>query len=230
MGMSAQPSPLPKLPTDLDLLRRIGEGDSHAAEMLMRRHNRALYRTARAILRDDAEAEDAVQDAYLQAFRSAASFRGESSVSTWLVRIAANEALMRRRRDVRRAQVIPIDVESGESLMENVADESARGPESEAFGAEVRTLLERRIDELPDLYREVFMMRAVEEMTVEETAAALGLPEATVRTRFFRARALLRGSLERDLDSALGDVFAFAGERCDRIVAEVLQRLVAPTI
>ncbi len=210
---------------DEDLLRRIGHGDRHAAELLIRRHNRTLYRTARAILRDDTEAEDAVQEAYLHAFRAAGDFRGESSVSTWLVRIAANEALMRRRREARRAQVFPIDSQAGETLMENVADERSAGPEQEAFQGELRRLLEKRIDALPDLYRAVFMMRAVEEMTVEETAAALGLPDATVRTRFFRARALLRGTLEHDIDSALGDAFAFAGERCDRIVAGVLARL-----
>lgn len=212
--------------SDADLLRRIPQGDSRAAEALMRRHNRTLYRTARAILRDDADAEDAVQDAYLQAFRASDGFRGESSVSTWLVRIVANQALMRRRRNVRRAEIIPIDAEAGQGMMEQVPDSETRGPEEEASNAQLRGLLERRIDDLPDLYRPVFMMRAVEEMTVEETAAALGIPAATVRTRFFRARALLRGSLERDFDSALGDAFAFDGERCDRIVARVVAALV----
>ena len=128
MDMTAQPSTLAASASDADLLERACRGDSRAAHDLMRRHNRTLYRTARAILRDDAEAEDAVQEAYLRAFRSAESFRGESSVSTWLVRIAANEALMRRRRDVRRAQVIPIDAEAGEALMEQVADDESSGP------------------------------------------------------------------------------------------------------
>lgn len=210
---------------DAELLQRIREGDARAAETLMRRHNRTLYRTARAILRDDAEAEDAVQDAYLQAFRHIGGFRGESSVSTWLVRIAANEALMRRRRNLRQAQVIPIDMQAGDSAMEQIADDNAAGPERKACNAELRRLLESRIDALPDLYREVFMLRAVEELTVGETSAALDLPAATVRTRFFRARALLRGSLERELDQGLADVFAFAGERCDRIVTHVLSRL-----
>ena len=212
-------------PTDLEMVERVRAGDAAAMEPLMRRHNRTLYRTARAILRDDTEAEDAVQDAYIQAFRGLASFRGESSFSTWLVRIAANEALMRRRRNVRRSEVIPINHESGELQMDDIAQEPAAGPEYQAQSAEVRRLLEQRIDALPDLYRAVFVMRAVEEMSVEETAVALGLPPATVRTRFFRARALLRSSLEREVDNALFDVFAFDGERCDRIVARVTREL-----
>lgn len=221
--MSALPSPAtPASPTDIELVGRIGAGDRRAMEQLMRRHNRTVFRTARAILRDDAEAEDAVQDTYLKAFRNLSAFRGDSSFSTWLVRIAANEALMRRRRIARRAEVIPIDHESGESLMEEVMADHAEGPERQALDAEVRRMLERRIDSLPDLYRSVFVMRAVEEMTVEETAAALGLPEATVRTRFFRARGMMRASIERDVDQALLDVYAFDGERCDRIVARVL--------
>ena len=109
--------------------------------------------------------------------------------------------------------------------MEEIAQDPVAGPESQAIGAQVRSLLEQRIDALPDLYRAVFVMRAVEEMSVEETAAALDLPPATVRTRFFRARALLRSSLEHDVDNALAQVFAFDGERCDRIVARVTREL-----
>jgi RNA polymerase sigma-70 factor (ECF subfamily) len=214
--------------SDLDLIERARGGDSGALEPLMRRHNRTLYRTARAILRDDADAEDAVQDAYLQAFRNLAAFKGESSFSTWLVRIVANEALMRRRRNVRRSEVIPINHEIGETMIEEIAQDPAIGPEGLASGAQMRRLLERRIDALPDLYRAVFVMRAVEDMSVEETAAALDLAPATVRIRFFRARALLRSGLERDVDHALLDVFAFAGERCDRIVAGVMRDYLSP--
>ena len=226
--MPAQPAPaIARPPTDLDLVARVRAGDASAMEPLMRRHNRSLYRTARAILRDDTEAEDAVQDAYIQAFRGLAAFRGESSFSTWLVRIAANEALMRRRRNARRSEVIPINHENGELLMDQIAQDESAGPEQQASGAELRRLLESRIDALPDLYRAVFVMRAVEEMSVEETAAALDLPQATVRTRYFRARALLRSSLEHEVDNALLGVFAFDGERCDRIVARVVRELAA---
>ena len=196
--------------TDTELIATILAGDMRALEKLMRRHNRTLYRTARAILRDASEAEDAVQEAWLKAYRSLAMFRGGSKLSTWLVRIAANEALMRRRRSIAAPAAAPIDEE------EIVCD--APGPESEAQRAQARRALETRIDALPDDFRAVFVLRALEELNVAETAAALGIPEATVRTRFFRARGLLRESLGPDAR----DAFAFAGARCDRIVRHVL--------
>jgi RNA polymerase sigma-70 factor (ECF subfamily) len=191
-----------------------------AFEALMRLHNRTLYRTARAILRDDAAAEDAVQEAYLQAYRALARFRGESKLSTWLVRITANVALMRRRREVRAVLAIPIDQNADAVARDGVS--ATPGPESEAQRAEMRRLLEARIDALPDGYRTVFVLRALEELTVEETAAALAIPEATVRTRYFRARGLLREAMADDIDATLDDAFAFAGMRCDRIAGGVL--------
>jgi RNA polymerase sigma-70 factor (ECF subfamily) len=204
---------------DTELIDSILAGDTRAMEALMRRHNRSLYRTARAILRDEAEAEDAVQEAYLHAFRALDTFRGESKLSTWLVRITANEALMRRRRNARTAMMAAMDVES-DSLESDEA-----GPESLAQRGEMRRLLEARIDALPDSYRAVFILRALEELTVEEIAAVLGIPDATVRTRYFRARGLMRQSMAGDIDTTLQDAFAFAGLRCDRIVAEVFARL-----
>jgi len=210
--------------SDADLVTRTLAGDVRALEALMRRHNRTLYRTARAILRDDAEAEDVVQEAYVRAYAALPNFRGESKLSTWLVRITANEALMRRRKRGRSADVVPMEgTADGESRKEPMADEA--GPEEYAQRGEVRRLLESRIDALPDDYRAVFVLRAVEELSVEETAAALGIPEATVRTRHFRARGLLRESLAREIDSNLEEAFSFAGERCDRIVARVLKRV-----
>src|SRR4051812_22120261 len=158
------PQPLAQdLAQDADLVASVRAGDRRAMEVLIRRHNRAMYRTARAILRDDAEAEDVVQDAYLRAFAALDAFRGDSSLSTWLVRIAANEALMRRRRDARRAVVIPL-VDADLATVENVRDET---PDAEqgASNAQLRRILEQRIDALPDLYRAVFVMRAVEEMS-----------------------------------------------------------------
>jgi RNA polymerase sigma-70 factor (ECF subfamily) len=200
----------------------------HALEALMRRHNRTLYRTARAILRDDAEAEDAVQEAYFQAYKALGRFRGESKLSTWLVRIVANEALMRRRKTSKTAVVVPMDAAASSEQVENVMSEEP-GPEHDALRGEMRRLLENRIDALPDGYRAVFVLRALEELTVEETASALDIPEATVRTRYFRARGLLRESLARDIDRSLEQAFGFAGERCDRIVARVLERIAAGT-
>ncbi len=208
--------------SDVELVDRIKAGDGRAMEALMRRHNRVLYRTARAILRNDTDAEDAVQDAYIKAYNAFDKFRGESKLSTWLVRIAANEALMRRRRNARRAEVVPIDgtVEEPEPDMDR-----QEGPERETLRGQMRKLLEARIDELPDGYRAVFMLRGVEELSVEETAAALDMPEATVRTRYFRARGLLREALARDIDVTMEDAFGFDGARCDRIVTEVLKAL-----
>jgi RNA polymerase sigma-70 factor (ECF subfamily) len=193
----------------------------------MRRYNQKLYRTARSILRDDAEAEDAVQEAYLIAYRSLPGFRGDATLSTWLVRIAVNESLGRLRRLRRSAEVIPMSVDDTDvPMQENMPDEShAAAPEVQALRGEVRKLIESRIDKLPDAFRTVFVLRAVEEMSVEETAAALDIPEATVRTRFFRARSLLRESLSREMDVAVEGAFSFLGERCDRIAAAVLARL-----
>lgn len=200
-----------KQPSDNELLERILSGDMRAMEMLMRLHNRTLFRTAHAILRDEAEAEEAVQDAYVKAYRNLGTFRGESKLSTWLVRITANEALMRRRRAQARA----------EPAQHEPASE-APGPEEDAERAEVRRLIEAGINALPDGYRAVFVLRGLEELSVEETGLALGIPEATVRSRYFRARGLLRVWMAGGIDAKLQDAFAFAGARCDRIVRAVL--------
>jgi RNA polymerase sigma-70 factor (ECF subfamily) len=210
---------------DSALATRIGGGDHAAFETLMRRHNAKLFRVARAILRDDAEAEDALQDAYLDAYRHIGDFRGDASLGTWLTRIAINHALMRARRQKSRRVVVPFtgDDRGKPELMDPV-DELAESAPNAMLRAEVRRLVERRIDELPAAFRTVFVMRDVEDMTVQETAECLSIPAATVRTRLFRARALLREALTRDLDVATIDVFGFAGERCDRIVAATLHR------
>lgn len=218
----------PPAPEDSDagLAARAAGGDAQAFALIMRRHNQLLFRTARSILRSDDEAEDALQEAYLRAWRAIGGFRDEARLSTWLVRIVINEALARLRR--RGAQVIPldtaIDASSGTGEPWEEADPDLQ-PERITMRQEIRNLIERRIDRLPEAYRTVFVLRAVEEMSVSETAAALQLNEATVRTRFLRARGMLREHLSRDIDVALGDAFSFAGARCDRIVAGVLARL-----
>jgi RNA polymerase sigma-70 factor, ECF subfamily len=212
--------------TDVELAERAAHGDELAFEAIMRRHNRLLFRTARSILKSDAETEDALQEAYLRAWAKLASFRADSKLSTWLVRIVINEALGRLRRHS--AQVIPLDafMESADpDTQESMHDDPDQRPEGAAMRAQVRRLMEARIDTLPEGFRTVFMLRAVEEMSVEEVATVLQLPEATVRTRYFRARGLLREGLSRDVDLAIGDAFSFAGTRCDRIVAAVLARL-----
>ncbi|MEO8133407.1 MAG: RNA polymerase sigma factor [Betaproteobacteria bacterium] len=215
-------------PDGAELARRIAQGDSSAFEPLMRRHNRILYRLARSILKDDVEAEDALQEAYFSAFRHFESFRGDAALSTWLARIVVNEAYGRLRKQKRDSTVVAFganqrDVQpDGEGDM---ADETTGAPEAAAMRTQLRELLERRIDDLPEQFRTVFMLRDVQEMTVEETAACLDIPAATVRTRAFRARALLRESLARDIDVATINAFGFDGERCDRVVAGVLDRL-----
>jgi RNA polymerase sigma-70 factor (ECF subfamily) len=213
---------------DIEIARRIALGDRDAFESLMRRYNQTLYRTARSILKDDAEAEDAVQEAYMLAYRAMGAFRGDAKLSTWLIRIVVNEAIARARKRSRRAEIIQLsgEPEPDADLSEvNVNEATPEQPEHAAMRAETRRLLEGKIDALPDAFRTVFVLRALEELTVEETAATLGIPAATVRTRFFRAKGLLREALAREIDFAYGDAFAFDGARCDRIVAGVLERL-----
>jgi RNA polymerase sigma-70 factor, ECF subfamily len=228
---TSAPEPKPASAVDdAELVGRIARHDQAAFEVLMRRHNGKLFRVARAILKDDAEAEDALQDAYLDAYRHINDFQGGARLSTWLTRIVINQALMRLRKHRRDRIVVPfgdgraIEPDQAETEM---ADERSESPPAATLRAEIRRALERRIDELPMAFRTVFVMREVEDMTVDETAECLSIPAATVRTRLFRARALLRAALARDMDMATVDVFGFAGERCDRIVAGVLVRALA---
>jgi RNA polymerase sigma-70 factor, ECF subfamily len=200
--------------------------DYQAFEAVMRRHNGRLFRVARSILKNDADAEDALQDAYLEAYRHLDEFRAEAELSTWLTRIVVNQSLMRLRKQKRDGTVVPFQPEGVEALPEvEVRDDKTESPSTAVLRTEMRRILERRIDELPVTYRAVFVMREIEDMSVEETAQCLDIPSSTVRTRLFRARALLRASVSRDVDMATGDVFAFLGARCDRIVANVLARL-----
>jgi len=214
--------------SDADLALNIGLGDARALELMMRRHNRLLYRTARSIVRDDAEAEDCVQEAYLQAFRSIGSFRAESKLSTWLTRIVINRALGKMRKSKKDEGNVSLDnvlnIDGRLPGVEATLSETEQ-PDSAAMRGEMRRLLELHIDRLPPAFRTVFVLRALEELSVEETAASLGIPPATVRTRFFRARSLLREALESHVDVALEGAFAFEGARCDRIVAAVFDRL-----
>lgn len=217
--------PAPAASPDEELVRQAAAGDGAACEALMRRYNQRMFRTARSILKDDGEAEDAVQEAYLRAWRGLAGFRGQSRLSTWLIRIAANEALGRLRRSG--AEVIPLEaamISTVPEVQSALTDTVEREPEQRAMRGQLRRLMESRVDLLPEAYRVVFVLRAVEEMSVEEVAQALQIPEATVRTRFFRARSLLREGLAREIDLSTAELFAFDGARCDRIVARVLEQ------
>jgi len=210
---------------DAQLVQLAAAGNTQAFEFIMRRHNRLLFRTARSVLKNETEAEDVLQDAYVKAWRALNNFRDDAKLSTWLVRIVVNEALSRRRRKA--ATVIPLDARSTSLTNDETLDQHELDhPESQAMSTQMRQLLESQIDALPDAFRTVFVLRAVQELTVEETAAALDIPEATVRSRFFRARGLLREALAREIDVATSDAFAFDGARCDRIVSKVQQRLI----
>lgn len=209
---------------DLALAQAVAAGDENAFVRLMRRHNQALFRTARGILRDDQEAEEVVQEAYLLAYRGMRHYRGEARLSTWLTRIVANRAIRRRQRLGRdRALFVANETPIGEE--DDMGESAFQNPEAATANGELRRLLESHIDRLPDLYREIFVLRGVEELGNDEIAGILGIPEATVRTRFFRARHLLSQALAQDIDDVFGDVYTFAGDRCDRIVAGVLARL-----
>ncbi len=206
-------------------------GNEVAVRLITQRHNRRLFRVARSVLHDDAEAEDVVQDAYVRAFTHLDGFRGEATLSTWLTRIALNEALGRLRRRRLTVGLEDIDAISDQGEARVIYLPSARqdsNPEHAAARAEVRRLLERAVDQLPDPFRMVFMLRDIEEMSVEETASHLGLRPETVKTRLHRARRLLREALDKTLVSALADIFPCAGARCTRITDAVLERLGLP--
>ena len=210
---------------DADLVGLSARGDGAAFETIMCRYNQRLFRTARSIVRNDDAAEDVVQEAWMQAWRGLSGFRAESRLSTWLVRITVNVALGRLRR--KSAQIIPLEaamVSSDKDMQMALTETSDNGPEQLFARSQVRTLIEAQIDSLPEAFRSVFVLRALEEMNVDEVAEALNIPAATVRTRFFRARALLREGLAQEMDVATGEAFSFAGERCDRIVSKVFAR------
>ena len=212
--------------SDLELAFRATDGDEVAFEAIMRRHNRLLFRTARAILKSDTDAEDALQQAYLQAWQALRNFRADAKLSTWLVRIVVNQALGQLRRS--QLRIVPLEsVMTSKEPMEThwQQDDVDRSPDHTAMRAELRQIMEARIDMLPDDFRRVFMLRGVEEMSVQEVSLTLEIPESTVRTRYFRARSMLREGLSQDLDMALCDAFTFDGERCNRIVSSVLVRL-----
>ena len=201
--------------TESEIVASILQGDMRAFEQLLRQHQRMLLHAARAILRDDAEAEDAVQEASLAAYRALGSFRGECKLSTWLVQIAVNEALMRRRRQMRSAAALPLDPHADVAEAQGLA--LASGPEGEAVQAELYEGVAQRVASLPEEYRAVFRLRALEEASVAETATALGIPEATVRTRFFRARRLLRRSMAQALGQSSLPPIAIIREDLERL-------------
>jgi RNA polymerase sigma-70 factor, ECF subfamily len=205
---------------------RRGVGVAFAA--IMQRHNRRLYRAARGIVRNDAEAEDVVQEAYVRAYAALGDFRGAASLATWLTRIVINEALGRLRRQRETEDLDALDRGGGMDLSRVIAMPGVTmvpDPEQALARAEVRRVVERAVDQLPDAFRLVFILRDVEEMSIGETAAQLGVRPETVKTRLHRARRLLREALDERLASVLTDAFPFDGARCAGVTAKVLARL-----
>ena len=211
---------------DAELVERALLRDEAAFRSIMQSNNRRLYRIARGILRNDSEAEDVVQETYLRAFTHLESFRGGSSLATWLARIAMNEALGRLRRQrpsvdldtlapgVLEAQIIPFPLSA-----------PSEDPEKSMAQREIQQVVEHAIDELPDAFRIVFITRVIEGMNLEETAESLGLKPETVKTRLHRARAMLRDNVERKIGPVVMEAFPFAGKRCSRLTEAVLNRL-----
>ena len=215
---------------EAELIARCRANDRSAQDALYARFRRTVAATLYRVLGDRTDLDDLVQEVFVIAFRGLATFRGDARLSTWLTRIVINQALGRLRAR-RRDNVVGLHDDLGEPAGEaggDAMDETpAASPETGTLRTQLRRLLEREIDALPLAFRTAFMLREVEEMTIDEVAASLEIPEATVRTRVFRARAMLRAALAEELDLATGEVFAFAGKRCDRIVAAVLARLPA---
>ncbi len=215
MILSTETAAASALLSDADVVRRVRAGETALFEVLVRRHDQRVYRTVRSILRDEDEAEDAMQQAWLQAYLHLAEFEGTAAFSTWLVRIAANEALQSLRR---RSRLAPVP-EAGE---EDTMDPRAENPEDRAADREAARLLERAVDRLPPHYRTVFMLREVEGLSTAETAAALGIGEEAAKVRLHRARALLRGALSDAVNRAAPEAFQFLAPRCNRIVEAVM--------
>jgi RNA polymerase sigma-70 factor, ECF subfamily len=210
---------------DAELVRLAREGSASALRLIVRRHNQRLYRVVRAIVREDTEAEDVLQEAYLSAFRNLANFRADASLSTWLTRVVVNKAVDHlRREDV----TVPLD--TADNIERQQTDTIGMphldiDPERLAARSQVRDLLGRAIDNLPASFRVVFVMRMVEQLSVKETATSLGIPEDTVKTRLHRAKKLMREQLQTKLASALTDTFPFQDPRCAEFTNALLARL-----
>jgi RNA polymerase sigma-70 factor (ECF subfamily) len=223
---SGPPSPRPDglQPSDEDLVNDVRAGHLASFEVLMRRYNQRLFRVARAVVRDDDEAQDVAQQAYVNAYLHLDQFESRARFSTWLTRIAIHEAISRARR-AGRWEASDADA-GGESAMDHIRS-PGHDPEQGAYHAELSTLIERATGRLPDTLRSVFVLRDVEEMSTAETAEHLGLKEETVKTRLHRARAQMRRMLDADVGASARTAFQFQGPRCDRMVAEVMARLAA---
>jgi RNA polymerase sigma-70 factor (ECF subfamily) len=211
---------------DAELARRARVRDDGAFRAIMQRHNRRLYRIVRGILRNDHEAEDVVQEAYVRAFTHLEGFRGDSSLGTWLARIAMNEALGRLRHDRATVDVATAEARQSQAqIIQFPLATTSDNPEQTMAQRQILQLVERATDNLPEIYRIVFITRVIEGMDVEETADLLGLKPQTVKTRLHRARLLVREQLDKQIGPVLMDAFPFAGRRCARMTDAVMKRI-----
>ncbi|WP_313193805.1 RNA polymerase sigma factor [Shinella zoogloeoides] len=225
---------MPALPTipiaspaegEADLVRRAAAGEAQAVRAIIRSHNQRLYRLVRAVLRNNADAEDVLQEAYLRAFANLGGFQGEASLSTWLSRIALNAALMRLRAQKRMKRAAPAPELAKAEIIPFPHASSIADPERVMAQRQLLHLVEEATDALPETFRLVFVARVIEGLSVEETAALLELAPATVKTRLHRARKLIRMRLEERIGPVLVEAFPFAGERCERLTQAVLSKL-----
>jgi RNA polymerase sigma-70 factor (ECF subfamily) len=224
------PNPKPvALLDERELVRRSLARDDQAFRTIMSRYNRRLYRIARGIVRNDSDAEDIVQEAYVKAFMHLANFRGESSLATWLSRITINEALGRLRRKRTMKEVSRVEDQRSEAeIIPFPQMTTNEDPEKTMAQRQILQLVEQATDNLPENFRMVFVTRVIEGMSVEETAEILGIPPETVKTRLHRARKLVREQLDKQIGPVLMDAFPFAGKRCERVTEAVLRRLGFP--
>ncbi len=209
--------------SDEEVVKRVLAGETALYELLMRRHNQRLYRVARAILRDDAEAEDVMQDAYVRAYRSLSGFEGRAKFVTWLTRIAVNEALARSRKHFRFRSLDASDEMNGDDM--DAVMSTGRNPEQETYDRELASVLQKAVLTLSDEHRVVFVLRDVEGLSTEETAKCLNLTQDNVKVRLHRAHAALRKHFSGAIGATASSCFQFHAARCDRVVANVFQTL-----
>ncbi|MGB3897933.1 MAG: RNA polymerase sigma factor [Mesorhizobium sp.] len=213
-------------PSDTELVRRALARDASAFRAIMKTHNQRLYRLARGIVRNDGEAEDIVQEGYVRAFTHLESFRGDSTLATWLSRIVINEALGRLRKKRRALEQSMSDDPAIEAkIIQFPLNTPNDDPERTMAQRQILQFVERATDNIPDIYRTVFVARVIEGLSIEETADLLGIKPETVKTRLFRARNLIRRQLDEQIGPVLLDAFPFAGQRCERLTVAVLKRL-----
>jgi RNA polymerase sigma-70 factor (ECF subfamily) len=233
MGMDTYPSDGPaatKALPDEEVVKRVRAGDSAVFELLMRRHNQRVYRVVRAVVKDEADVEDVMQQAYMNAFTHLHQFEDRSQFSTWLIRIALHEAFGRRRKTQRAETTTArnrsdVDNDPGE-FMDTLTSPEA-DPERQAYAQELHRVLEAAVDTLPDTYRIVFMLRDIEGLSTSETGQGLGLGDEAVKTRLHRARAMIRRAVTVQIGEVAPGAFQFHAPRCDRVVSAVLARIAA---